>query len=393
MGQGDAALVRTAGGTTILIDAGGREAGPEVVRALREEGVRRIDLLVASHPHLDHIGGMLAVLSAFDVVRYVDPGTEHTTETYRELVRQLADRRIDVHAMRAGERIDLGDGASLVCWLPGTSFFRTVRSFENANSLVLRLSIGDVDVLFTGDAEPETLAALIDAGVDASEMLKVAHHGSRYGTSAAFVRRVRPDAAVISVGRANDYGHPHDDALRTLTDDCVRIFRTDLDGAVLLETDGLGWRVAPQKRPTLSDLARRRPDPAAARPSLGDGPFIASVRGEVFHPAGCVHVAKIRMENRMEFTTREEAEAAGLRPAGGCRTVARAADASASAVPAAGPVFASRFGKAYHPAGCRHLARVKEENRVEYPTAADAEAAGLQAANGCGVGETGTRPK
>lgn len=397
VGQGDSALVTTASGKTILIDAGDRDPNGRILADLRAAGAEKIDLLMASHPHLDHIGGMRVVIDALPVRLYVDPGTEHTTDTYRDLMLAIQARKIPYQALRAGKTIKIGDEATLTVYSPGETLIKSARSFENANSLVVRLSIGTFDVLFTGDAEPETLEELLSSGVlrgNSIELLKVAHHGSRYGTTRAFIDELRPKVAVISVGNHNDYHHPHPETLQILSQDCVRTYRTDRDGVVTVKTDGTGFRVSAGKGTPLEAAV---PGDAPARPAKNTtGPVYASKSGKTFHPAGCFHLSRVSDADRREFSTPEEAEQGGLRHANGCRIKAEdgvlgsmapeKAPRTAAATAWKGAVVASSRGKVYHPVGCPHIDKIKAENRVEYSSAAEAEGAGLRSGRGCRAG-------
>jgi competence protein ComEC len=399
VGQGDSALVTTASGKTILIDAGDREPTGRILADLRAAGAEKIDLLMASHPHLDHIGGMRLVIDALPVRLYVDPGTEHTTDTYRDLMLAIEARKIPHQVLRAGKNIKIGDEATLSVFSPPETLLKSARSVENANSLVVRLSMGTFDVLFTGDAEPETLESLISTGAlggNSIEVLKVAHHGSRYGTSRAFIDELHPKVAVISVGDHNDYHHPHPETLQILAQDCVRTYRTDRDGIVTVKTDGTGFRVSAAKG-TPVNLAL--PGDAPARPSTTEsGSVYASKTGKTYHPAGCFHLNRVNEADRREFHSAEEAEQGGLRRASGCKPAANAsappgveklrpgARTATTGAVWKGAVVASSRGKVYHPAGCPHIDKIKEENRVEYPSAAEAEAAGLRAGSGCRAG-------
>lgn len=327
VGQGDSALLMTASGKTVLIDAGDRDPNGRILADLRAAGVDKVDLLMASHPHLDHIGGMRVVIDAMPVRLYVDPGTEHTTDTYRDLMLAIQARKIPHQVLRAGKTIKLGDEATLSVFSPGETLMKSARSFENANSLVVRLSIGSFDVLFTGDAEPETLEGLLSSGMlsgSSIEVLKVAHHGSRHGTSREFVDELRPKIAVISVGDKNDYRHPHPETLQILSEDCVRTYRTDRDGQVTIRTDGTRFRIAAEKG-TPANLAvpgvapEKKPSGKAPAAAAITGAVFASSRGKVFHPAGCPHINRIKEENRVEYSSAEEAVAAGLRAGKGCR--------------------------------------------------------------------------
>ncbi len=289
----------------------------------------RLDLLVASHPHLDHIGGMLDVLDKIPVRLYIDPGTEHSTDAYRNLLEKVKEKKVPYQVMRAGKVLKLGDEATLTVLSPGLTLLKSERSDENANSLVIRLTMGSFDVLFTGDAEPETLDALMPDIGPGTEILKIAHHGSRYGTNARFLRELEPKGAVISVAADNDYGHPHPQTLALLREDCVPTFRTDRDGTVVVTTDGAGWQIV--TKGGVAKLASVVPDsgggiaPAAAlngtkTPApVPSGNVYASRRGKVYHPAGCPHLARIKEENLVEYPSAEEAEQSGLRAGSGCK--------------------------------------------------------------------------
>lgn len=394
VGQGDSALLTTASGKTVLIDAGDRDPNGRILADLRAAGVDKVDLLMASHPHLDHIGGMRVVIDAMPVRLYVDPGTEHTTDTYRDLMLAIEARKIPHQVLRAGKTIKLGDEATLSVFSPGETLIASARSFENANSLVVRLSIGSFDILFTGDAEPETLEQIIGNGVlsgSTIEVLKVAHHGSRFGTSRAFIDELHPKVAVISVGDGNDYKHPHPETLQILAQDCVRTYRTDRDGIVTVKTDGTGFRVSAAKGTPLG-LAVPGDAPANPKHAVTAGPVFATKRGKTWHPAECFHLKKVAEGDRIEYSSPQEAESSGLRRASGCKggaataalkNPADTAKPPATAATFKGAVFASSRGKVYHPAGCPHIDKIKEENRVEYSSAQEAEAAGLRAGSGC----------
>ena len=397
VGQGDGALITTASGKNILIDAGDRDPSARILSDIKAAGVEKIDLLMASHPHMDHIGGMRVVLDAVPIRLYVDPGTEHTTDTYRDLMLALDARKIPHQVLRAGKTIKIGDEATLTVFSPGETLINSQRSFENANSLVVRVSFGTFDILFTGDAEPETLEQLLASGTlrgSSIEVLKVAHHGSRFGTSRAFIDELHPKVAVISAGDKNDYHHPHPETLQILSEDCVRTYRTDRDGMVTIKTDGTGYRVTAEKgTPASLAVPGDAPVRKGASGAVQTGPVFATKRGKTWYPAECFHLAKVAEGDRVEHADAAAAEASGLRRASGCKGASvlgsmapdagKTPKAAAAAVAPKGPVVASSRGKVYHPAGCPHIDKIKEDNRVEYPSAQEAEAAGLRAGSGC----------
>jgi competence protein ComEC len=226
VGQADAAILRTAEGETVLFDTGD---GAETVALLRREGVTRIDLLVVSHPHADHIGGMGAVLRAFPVRE-----TWYAGEWRGRAARTLAEA--NPHRVAAGETRRLGKLELTVLHPPADSRWRGRRGKPDPNnaSLVVKATYGDSRYLFTGDCELECWERMFkDRRAELrAEVLKVAHHGSWNATNAGVVGSVRPQTAVISCGRGNPYGHPHRTVLRLFEKARVEVFRTDRDGTV-----------------------------------------------------------------------------------------------------------------------------------------------------------------
>jgi competence protein ComEC len=253
VGQGDAILVRTPQGRTMLVDAGGLprgefDTGARVVApALRALGVLRLDLLVVTHPHRDHLGGAPAIVrlfrpeavwigaSGFDDGRLA-PLVTAAEETGALLL--LPRRGVVAHL--GGVRIEVLNPAG---GKPGGP--RDGRS-GNDESIVLRLRCARRSLLLTGDMERPAEASLLGEGRPlASEVLKVAHHGSDTSTSAPFLEAVAPRAAIVSAGPLNPWGHPSPQVLRRLGEAGVRLFRTDRDGAIRARTDGLGaWSLS-----------------------------------------------------------------------------------------------------------------------------------------------------
>jgi len=222
VGQGDAVLVRAPDGRTALIDAG----VDAPLEALQARHVDRIDLLVATHPHADHIGGMRDVLSAVPVRFYMDNGQAHTTATYRNLLATL-QRRTDVGYLAAEPRtVSLGAVVLEVLPLPRLDVT------HNNRSIGIVLEFGSFLAFFSGDSEVEELEWFVSRGVVPDvTLLKAAHHGSDDAVTEAFLERARPEVVVISVGD-NAYGHPHRRALAAYGAHAEEIYRTDLDGSV-----------------------------------------------------------------------------------------------------------------------------------------------------------------
>ncbi|MDR7486502.1 MAG: DNA internalization-related competence protein ComEC/Rec2 [Armatimonadota bacterium] len=254
VGQGDAILIRSPSGRAALVDGGG-EIGAEragwdvgrrrVVPALRRAGLQRVDVLLLSHPHEDHVGGLPAVVENFPVGLVLDPGVPHPSPSYARWLRLIEAARIPYRIARAGVLIDLGGGVRLAILYPPDPIPDLDGDPVHAGGVVARLTHRGAALLLTGDAEAATERFLVDRGAPlASQVLKVGHHGSRTSTTRAFLDRVRPQMAVISVGADNVFGHPHPATLQALSDAGVVVYRTDLDGAVTLTSNGAGWHAA-----------------------------------------------------------------------------------------------------------------------------------------------------
>jgi len=233
VGQGDATLIRTDAGN-VLIDGGDRHAGPIVARYLREAGVRRLEYVVATHPHADHIGGLIYVLNEFEVGAIIMPNVAHTTRTFEDFIDAIEENGIPVREPAVGKTIEKG-GAVFTVVAPNSSGYGNLNDY----SVSMVLSYGEIRFLFTGDAERESETEMLEAGHDLSaHILHVGHHGSRTSTTQPFLDAVSPLVAVISVGAENRFGHPHGEVTDRLETAEVAILRTDRHGTVVISTDG-----------------------------------------------------------------------------------------------------------------------------------------------------------
>lgn len=236
VGQGDAAAIRTPNGRWIVIDAGPSsptwDAGARVVAPwVRRQGGRAIDLLVVSHAHRDHFGGVASVVEALPVGLVIEPGEPVEDSAYFAMLATLATHHVRWRHVASGQEIVI-DGVQLEVLSPGPS--RT--GDLNEDSVVLLLRYGEFTALFTGDAGAQTEPAWGKEPIGA-DLLKVGHHGSATATTTALLRALDPDAAVISLGR-NAYGHPAPSTLARLRAAGIRPWRTDLEGTVNVESDG-----------------------------------------------------------------------------------------------------------------------------------------------------------
>lgn len=234
VGQGDGILIRTSQGHRVVID-GGPEAEPLAGALLQAGG--RPDVAILSHAHADHVVGLTHALRRFGAGVVLDAGYPHPTPAYAEFLRAVRERRIPYRSAQRGIRVELGRGSMEVLWPPAQ--FVEGPSAVNENSVVVSFRFGAIRFLFPGDVEMNAEAALVASGTDlAADVLKMPHQGSRTSSSELFLDAVRPRVAVLSVGAANPYGHPHREVLARYAHRGVAVYRTDRDGAVSLRTDG-----------------------------------------------------------------------------------------------------------------------------------------------------------
>lgn len=245
VGQGDATLIKSPNGQVILVD--GAPDFPTLQRGLADRGVRKIDLLVISHAHADHIGGLTGLLQRYPVGLIIDPGFAHPSPLYKELLLQIKEKGIKYRIARKGDEYSLG-AVNLKIFLPGDFFVKDSNSDVNNSSIVGRLIYGEFRLLLPGDIELEAIDLLLKGSEDlTADVLRTAHHGSRTGTTVPLLRAVKPKEAIISSGKENPYGHPHRQALIRLKAAGVRYWRTDINGDIELRSDGKSYRIWAEK--------------------------------------------------------------------------------------------------------------------------------------------------
>ncbi len=235
VGQGDSTLIQLPNGKIVLIDGATRSNGQTVLDYLNNLNIEKIDYLIATHPHEDHIGGLVNVVKKYEIGKIYMPDKAHTTIVFEDLLLAIQEKGYSIIKAEAGDMLFEEDGLSMSILAPSGISGSNLNNYSVANRLVF----GDTSFVFTGDAEKTSEENMINSRYDlTADVLKIGHHGGDTSTIEPFLVAVQPTYGVISAGEDNQYGHPHQNVLDRLADYGVEIFRTDRDGTIIASSDG-----------------------------------------------------------------------------------------------------------------------------------------------------------
>ena len=235
VGQGDSILIQV-NDKNMLIDCGPRDGKDKFFSYLESQKITKLDYVVATHPHEDHIGNMADVIKKYDVNKFYAPKVEHTTKTFEKMVEALVKKNLKITTIKAGtDSIDLGENTKVSVVAPNKDTYDDLNNY----SPIIKIEYGNNSFLFTGDAESKSEKEVLKKGYDVkADVLKLGHHGSSTSTSKEFFEAVNPSIGVISLASDNKYGHPHKETLNLLKDKKIKVYRTDVDGTTVLSSDG-----------------------------------------------------------------------------------------------------------------------------------------------------------
>lgn len=320
VGQGDSELIQSPNGKTMLIDAGTNDTGINVINYLKQHKIKKIDVLVATHPHEDHIGGMDNVIEDFNVGKIYMPKVTTTTKSFKDVLNAIKKKGLKITIPAAGSSISFDNSVKTQVLAPNSSKYENLNNY----SIVIKMTYGEKSFLFEGDAQAESEAEMIKKGYNLrSDVLKVGHHGSESSTSPNFLKKVSPKYAVISCGKNNDYGHPHKITLQKLTAAKVQIFRTDLQGTIVITSDGNTIKVNKKasaikiNAPPAKSSSYKRTNKNATQAKVSNNQNITvyiTKTGKCYHRAGCSGLKRSCIP-----ITLKDAKARGYKACPNCR--------------------------------------------------------------------------
>lgn len=299
VGQADAALVQC-DDKAMLIDGGNAEDSDLIYAFLKKNGIDHLDYIVCTHAHEDHVGGLAGALNYASVDTAFCPVTSYDSKAFSSFVKYLDKQGVSITVPKAGDKFSLGSAECTVLGPISSS------DEPNITSIVLRIVYGKTSFLFTGDAEREEEQDIINAGYSLeSTVLKVGHHGSDTSTTYPFLREIMPKYAVISVGKDNSYGHPTKDTLSRLRDADVTVYRTDIQGTIICETDGTNVSFSTERNSdadTLAEVRENSNSQSQVTSTANAYTYILNTNTHKFHYPSCGSVKQMKDKNKKEFT-------------------------------------------------------------------------------------------
>jgi competence protein ComEC len=235
VGQGDSILIQV-NNKNLLIDAGPKSDKKKLLDYLSSLNLHKLDYVIATHPHEDHIGNMADVIDDYNVLAFYAPKVQSTTKTFEQMVESLKSKNLKINVIKKGtDSINLGENTKVTVFSPTKDYYEDLNNY----SPVIKIEYGKTSFLFTGDAQKDVEKEILANNEDISaDILKVGHHGSSTSTTKDFLNKVNPSIGVISLGKDNTYNHPNDGTIKRLNQNKVTIYRTDKNGTVILSSDG-----------------------------------------------------------------------------------------------------------------------------------------------------------
>ncbi|RXI44231.1 hypothetical protein DP145_11115 [Clostridium tetani] len=318
VGQGDSILIQQ-DGHNMLIDAGPNSAETTVANYLKSQGITKLDYIVGTHPHEDHIGGLDKVIDSFEVGRVIMPKATHNTKAFKDVVNSINNKGIKITTPKVGDSYELGNARWQIL-APVNASYGNLNNY----SIVTKLQFGNNSFIFTGDAESLSEGEILQKQLDiSSDVLKVGHHGSKTSTTKNFLNKVSPKYAVITVGKGNSYKHPNQEVLNRLKAKNIKVYRTDENGTIVATSDGTSIRfnkspgsykgndvvtpmskptsksqpkpnIKPQPKPSTKPTVKPKPQ-SKPQPNYNSGSIYITKSGKKYHRDGCRSLSRSKI--------------------------------------------------------------------------------------------------
>ncbi|MDF2891607.1 MAG: fold metallo-hydrolase [Clostridia bacterium] len=302
VGQGDSIFIQLANGETVLIDGGNKADAEVIMNYLQSLNVKMIDYLIATHPHEDHIGSLPAIIRDFSIGSIYMPKVTANTKIFEDLLLSIKAKGYKINTAAAGVKIIDTKETQLTILAPNSAEYDDMNNYSAVAKLVYR----NTSFLFTGDAEDVSEKEILKNNYDLkADVIKVGHHGGRTSNTEDFLSKAAPDYAVISVGKDNDYGHPHAETIERLSALNLKIFRTDEQGTIVASSDGNSVTID------------KAPIAVKSSSTLSSEFYIGNKNSKIYHLTTCSGLPKL--ENQVKLTSKSEAQSGGYEPCKICK--------------------------------------------------------------------------
>lgn len=304
VGQADCILIKS-NEEAMLIDAGNNDDADLIENYLKNQGIEVLNYVIGTHPHEDHIGSLDFVINNFNIKNVIMPKKATTTKTFEDVVAAIENNTLSITLPKAGDKYTIGDAEFTILSPVKEDYGSNLNNY----SVSILLAYGENKFIFTGDAEKEVEEDILETKINIdADLMKMGHHGSTTSNSENFLDKISPKIAVITCGVDNSYGHPHQETLDTLTKRKVETYRTDLQGNIIVISDGINIDVKTEKNVVIETKNET------------EDTYVLNTNSKTFHNKTCDSVGKMSEKNKKEYIgKREEILQMGYKACGICR--------------------------------------------------------------------------
>jgi beta-lactamase superfamily II metal-dependent hydrolase len=289
----------------MLIDAGNNDDADLIENYLKNQGIEELKYVIGTHPHEDHIGSLDVVINNFDIKNVIMPKKATTTKTFEDVVTAIENKNLSITLPKVGDKYTVGEAEFTIL----SPLKEDYGSNLNNYSVGILLTHGENKFIFTGDSEKEAEKDIVNTKINIdADLMKMGHHGSTTSNSKEFLDKILPEIGVITCGVDNSYGHPHQEILDTLTKRNVKTYRTDLQGNIIVTSDGKNIEVVTDKNVVIETEKET------------DNIYVLNINSKIFHYPTCDSVNKMSEKNKQEYIgKREEILKRGYKACGSCK--------------------------------------------------------------------------